>query len=105
MAQLRHDYPKLQALRTEVLVVVPNGPKTIANYVRSHEIPYLILSDKGSKVAAQYFQIKKFFSLGTPTVFVVDQTGYIRYTHYSSSLIEEPNNQEPINLLATMQRQ
>ena len=87
MAQLRHDYKKFKALNTEVLVMVPNGPRMIEKHVRGNNPPYPILSDKGSKVAAQYFQIKQFFLAGTPTVFLVNKAGRIIYTHYASSLI------------------
>jgi len=102
MAQLRHDYERFQALNSEVLVIVPNGPKMIERYLRKNSTPYPILSDKGSKVAEHYFQVKKFFSLGTPTVFLVNQAGQICYAHYASSLIEEPDNQEPLTVLAQM---
>ncbi|MCD4672984.1 MAG: redoxin domain-containing protein [Anaerolineaceae bacterium] len=102
MAQLRHDYAKFQALKAEVLVMVPNGPKMINRYLGAHEIPYPILSDKGSKVAGQYFQTRHFFAFGTPTVFVVDTSGRIQYTHYASSLIEEPGTEEPLAALAQL---
>ena len=99
MAQLRHDYPQFKALNTEVLVMVPNGPRMIQQYLLAHQTPYPILSDKGSKVAAQYFQVKKLFVLGTPTVFLVNRAGLIIYAHYASSLIEEPDNREPLRVL------
>jgi peroxiredoxin len=100
MAQLRHDYLKFKDLETEVLVMVPNGLKMIAKYTNSNVIPYPILRDKGSKVAAQYFQIKKFFMAGTPTVCLVNKTGHIAYAHYATSLVEEPDNQEPLAVLS-----
>lgn len=100
MAQLRHDYPKFQALNTEVLVMVPNGPRSIERYAAAHRIPYPILTDKGSRVASQYFQIKMLFSLGTPTVFLVGKGGTILYTHYAISPLDEPDNREPLAVLA-----
>lgn len=99
MAQLRHDYQTFKDLNTEILVMVPNGPKMIERYLGEHDTPYPILSDKGSKVAGQYLQIKRLFSLGTPTVFLVDKTGKIAYAHYARSFIEEPDNREPIKEL------
>ena len=102
MAQLRHDYEKFKALNTEILVIVPNGPKMIERHLSRNRTPYPILSDKRSKVAQQYFQVKKLFSLGTPTIFLVNQAGQIFYAHYASSLIEEPDNQEPLAVLARM---
>lgn len=100
MTQLRHDYQKFKALNTEVLVMVPNGPKLIGMYVHQNHTPYPILSDKGSKVAELYFQIKKFYVVGTPTVFLVNNMGQICYAYYSTSLIEEPDNRVPLAVLA-----
>ena len=54
MAQLRHDYQEFKALNTEVLVIVPNGLRTIAKYIENNPTPYAILSDKGTKVAEKF---------------------------------------------------
>ena len=86
-------------LNTKILVMVPNGPKMIEKYIQKNNTPYLILSDKGLKVAAQYFQVKKFFSVGTPTVFLVSPKGEILYTYYGKSVREEPKNDEPFAVL------
>lgn len=105
MAQLRHDYGKFQAENSEVLVIVPNGPKMIERYVSENDIPYPIVSDRGSKVAERY-GIKtrglpvidfKFFK---PTVFLVDSTGTIVYTNYSDSYTAQPDSEEPLAVLA-----
>lgn len=103
MAQLRHDYEKFPALNAEILVVVPNGPVMIGRYLASNPTPYPILTDKGAKVAEQYFQVKHLFALGTPTVIIVDRSGKIAYTHYANSLIEEPGTEEPLAVLAGLQ--
>jgi len=102
MMQLHHDYAKIQALKGEVLVMVPNGPKMIARYLGNHEISYPILSDKGSKVAAHYFQIKQFFAVGTPSVFILNQKGKILYTHYSTSIKDEPGSDNPLAVLTEL---
>jgi peroxiredoxin len=99
MAQLRHDYPRFKQLNAEILVMVPNGPRMIAGYLKAHPAPYPILTDKGAKVAGHYLQTKQFFSLGTPSVFLVDKTGRIRYAHYARLMIEEPDNEEPLAVL------
>lgn len=102
MAQLRHDYEYFKALNAEILVMVPNGPFMINRYLDGNPTPYPILTDKGSKVARQYFQVKHFFAFGTPTVIIVDRSGKIAYTHYANSLIEEPGNEEPLAVLAEL---
>ena len=102
MAQLRHDYQKFKDLNTEILVMVPNGPKMIDWYVTANHPPYPILVDKGSRAASLYTQKKILFSMGTPTVFLVDKSGTIMYAHYAFSPIEEPDNREPLAVLAQM---
>ncbi len=102
MAQLRHDYEQFRARDTGVLVIVPNGQKMIERHVREHNPPYRILSDKGAEVARQYGVQPKslpFLSAFRPAVFLVDKSGEILYTNYTSSYIAEPDNQGPLALL------
>lgn len=103
MAQLRLDYEKFKALNTEVLVMVPNGPKTIERFIQSGEIPYSILVDKGVKTGELYFQAKHFFKLGVPSIFLVNQAGRIAYVYYTRTLISEPDNRKPLAVLARLQ--
>lgn len=48
-----------------------------------------------------YFQDQS-FSLGTPTVILIERGGKIAFTHYADSFIEEPDNLEPLAVLETM---
>ena len=82
--------------------MVPNGPKMIKRHIKQFNTPYRIMIDKGSKIAAQYFQVKKLFAFGTPTVFLVNQDGEIIYAHYANSLLAEPDNNEPLKLLVNL---
>ncbi len=100
MAQLRHDYDQFKALNTEVLVMVPNGPRMIERYRQQCHPPYPILVDKGSKVADTYFQTKTMFFIGNPTVFLVGKCGEVLYVHYAKNPIEEPDNREPLSVLS-----
>ena len=107
MAQLRHDYHKFKAFNTEVAVILPNGPKLIERYINRHGKPYPILSDKGAKVAAQYAIDARqtiLLQVFTPSVFLVDRNGVIRYASYGNSYIKEPNNGEPLAVLAQLQK-
>ncbi len=102
MAQLRHDIEKFNAYNTEIMIVVPNGPFMINRYLNIHPSPLTILTDKGAKVAAQFFQVKQFFVIGTPTIFVIDQTGKIAYAYYAKSAREEPGNEGPLAALSKL---
>ena len=105
MAQLRHDYPQFKALHAEVLVMVPNGPRMIERYLHSHTTPYPILSDKGSQVTGVYQIERKRALLLTafkPGVFLVEKMGKLCYTSYTTSYIQEPDNREPLAVLARL---
>ena len=105
MAQLRRDYSEFKAANTEVLVVLPNGLKMIARHVSRHAPPYPILSDKGAQVAEQYAihtRQAMLLTTMTPTVFLIDTRGLIRYARYGTSYIEEPDNAEPLAVLAQL---
>ncbi len=105
MAQLRQDYQKFQEFNTEVVVIVPNGPKMIERHINRHGTPYPILSDKGAKVTAQYgidARQAVLFQVFAPTVFLVDMGGVIRYASYGTSYIQEPDNGEPLAVLSQL---
>ncbi len=102
MVQLHHDYQSFKDLNTEILVLVPNGPRMISLFRRLNSITYPILTDKNARVGELYFQVKHFFKLGVPSVFLVDQSGHILYVHYAHSLISEPDNREPLAVLKAM---
>lgn len=107
MAQLRQDYQKFKDLDSEVVVIVPNGPKMIERHINRHGTPYPILSDKGAKVTAQYgidARQAVLLQVFTPTVFLVDTSGVIRYASYGTSYITEPDNGEPLVVLAQLQK-
>jgi peroxiredoxin len=102
MAQLRHDYQEFKAADTDVLVIVPNGRKMIEKHVQEHKPPYRILSDRGAEVARQYGVQPKslpFLTAFRPAVFLLDESGKILYTNYTSSYVAEPDNREPLALL------
>jgi peroxiredoxin len=103
MAQLRHDYEQFKTADTDILVIVPNGRKMIEKHVQEHNPPYRILSDKGAEVARHYGIQPKglpFLTAFRPALFLVDKSGRVIYTNYTSSYIAEPDNQESLALLA-----
>lgn len=105
MAQLRRDHPKFKAMHTEIMVIVPNGSKMIERHVNRNATPYLILSDKGAKVAEQYgVEIRKAVLLTAfaPGVFLMDKSGRICYANYETSYVKEPDNNEPLAVLAQL---
>ena len=75
----------------------------IGRHVAANSTPYPILSDPRSRIAEQYgigFIKALSYAVFTPSVFLVDTAGRIRYAHYSRSYVEEPDSREPLSVLA-----
>lgn len=107
MAQLRHDYEQFKAADSDVLVIVPNGPRMIERHIQAYSPPYRILSDKGGVIANQFGAAPKnlaFLTAFKPAVFLVDRAGKLVYTNYTPSYVTEPDNREPLALLAQLAR-
>jgi peroxiredoxin Q/BCP len=100
MAQLRQDYTHFVDLNTEVLVLGPNGPRMFQKFWKENEIPFVGLSDVGSKVAETFYQEVVILKLGRmPAVFIIDRKGIIQYVHYGNSMSDIPDNAVVINVL------
>ena len=103
MAQLRLDYVKFTAQDTEILVVGPDNQKAFQDYWEDNDLPYVGLPDPKHMVAKVYGQQFKLLKLGRmPALMVIDKYGYIRYSHYGTSMQDIPPNQVLLDLLTTM---
>lgn len=102
MAQLRQDYQRFEALNTEIVVLIPNGPRKIEMHVRETGARYWMLTDTHAAVAELYgieTNGPAFIKLFTSAVFVVDRKARIRYADYMPSYFREPDNEA---ILATL---
>lgn len=105
MAQLRHEYAQFRSLNTEILVVAPNRPASLARYMRANPTPFLLLSDPGAGVAARYgieaLHIP-FFTMFIGALFVVDRGGRVRYANYEAPLVARPDESAALGVLTGM---
>jgi peroxiredoxin len=95
MAQLRHEHERFRDAEVEVVVIVPNGPKTIERYLLAHPLPYPVLSDKGNLVAQQYginTHQARFLALFTRTTFLIGRERRVRCAEYDVSYLTDPDN-------------
>lgn len=100
MAQLRQDYAEFVKRGAEILALGPDGPAAYQRFWQQENIPYIGLSDIGSKTADLYYQEVNLLKLGRmPAMFIVDLQGRIRYSHYGRSMADIPDNQEVLQEL------
>ncbi len=105
VAQLRHEYEQFRATNTEVLVMAPNKPASIARYLNAHPTPFPILSDPGARVAELYGieAIRApFLTVFIGAMFVVDRARCIRYADYNVPLVRRPDDNPALAVSATL---
>jgi peroxiredoxin len=105
VAQLRHEYEQFRATNTEVLVMAPNKPASLAKYIRANPTPFPILSDPGARVAEMYgieTIHAPFLTFFIGSMFVVDQGGRIQFADYNVPLVARPDEGRALAVLAGM---
>ena len=91
---MQEDYSKFQELNAEILAVSVEEP-SIGQYVTDLlDIAFPILSDEDHDVVDQYAVYNLLGdSLATPSVFIVDTEGIIRWTYVGQSSSDRPSNE------------
>ena len=105
MAQLRHEYEQFRATNTEILVMAPNKPASLAKYVGAHPTPFPILSDSGARVAELYgieTIHAPFLTFFIGSMFVVDRARCIRFADYEVPLVSRPDDNKALSVLTAM---
>jgi peroxiredoxin len=90
---LQEDYPRFEEVDSEILAVSVEDA-TIGQHVSELlEIQYPILSDIEHKVADQYGVYNLLGdSLATPSVFLIDMEGIIRWAYVGQSSADRPSD-------------
>jgi peroxiredoxin len=105
VAQLRHEYEQFRATNTEVLVMAPNRPASIAKYLNAHPTPFPILSDPGAQIAELYgieAIHAPFMTMFIGAMFAVDRSGRIRFADYSVPLVSRPDESRALAVLSAL---
>ena len=105
MAQLRHEYDQFRATNTEIIVIAPNKPASIARYVKAQPTEFPILSDPGARTAELYgieAVHAPFLTVFIGAMFVVDQDARVRYADYNVPLVSRPDDNKALAVLMGM---
>ncbi len=102
---MQEDYSRFVELDTQILAISVEEP-SIGQYVTELlDIAYPILSDPEHQVVDQYGVYNLLGdSVATPSVFVIDTEGVIRWTYVGQSSSDRPSNEmilEQLTALAT----
>jgi peroxiredoxin len=87
IAQLRDRFDELQSHGLDVLVVLSQKRETVAAWLKTHPLPFSILTDQDRSRAKRwgaYVAISlESVHMSRPASFVVDRKGVVRYARIS----------------------
>ena len=97
---LKADYEKFKSREAEILVVGQHTPEEFARMWRKKCLTYIGLPDDNGRVAALYQQKVHLIKLGRmPALFVIGQDGTVKYSYYSKSMGDIPENEELFKII------
>lgn len=100
MAQLRRDYPEFIKKNAEIIAIGPEQAEAFSKWWREQAMPFIGLADPAHRISKLYGQQVKLLKLGRlPAQLIVDTNGFIRHTHYGTSMADIPENQELLDIL------
>lgn len=122
MAQLRQDFSRIVAANLNLIVVAPNRPEAAQQFRAAHDFPFPIYADYARAAYRRYElgkmsllhefnpltwlrNLKQLRKVGAPKssdadmlqlggVFIIDQSGRLRYTHVAEEASDNPTTDE-----------
>jgi peroxiredoxin len=100
---LQEDYSKFQGLDTEILAISVEEPSIGQHVTELLDITYPILSDPEHEVVDRYGVYNLLGdSVATPSVFIIDTQGVIRWTYVGQSSTDRPSNEMILEQLRSL---
>lgn len=94
----RDHYYEFQNAGTEILGISSDNNTSHLKFASKHKLPFILLSDMGSKVRKLYNIPNSFLFIPGRVTFVIDKLGIIRYI-FNSQLQADKHVQEAIKML------
>jgi thioredoxin-dependent peroxiredoxin len=100
---LRADIEQFNQAGAQVVAVGPDDAEGVARFVRDNDYPFPLLADPDHAVFDAYDVINKLASLGQrPALFVVDQTGVVRFDSIGKQQWQIPSNENVLMVLSSL---
>jgi peroxiredoxin len=100
---LRDDHPQFEQLNAEILAISVEEPALGQRVAELLSLPYPVLSDPDHRVVDQYAVYNLLGdSLATPSVFIIDMDGVIRWAYVGQSSADRPSNETILGQLGEL---
>ena len=97
----RDSYDDFKDAGAEVIGISSDDAASHRSFASHHKLPFILLSDQGSKVAARYGVKRSMGILPGRVTFVIDKEGMVRM-NYSSQVNMQKHIDEAVNLIKTL---
>jgi peroxiredoxin Q/BCP len=94
----RDQYEVFRAAGAEVIGVSGDSPESHQKFASKHNLPFILLSDKGDQVRKQYGATTAFGFIPGRVTYVIDQAGVVQYV-FDSMLNFKGHVEEAIKTL------
>jgi peroxiredoxin Q/BCP len=100
---LRADINRFDQADTHVVAIAPDTTESVARFTRDDNYPFPLLADPEHTVFDAYDVMNKLASLGQrPAVFVVDQTGVVRFDSIGKQQWQIPSNANVLAVVSSL---
>jgi peroxiredoxin Q/BCP len=100
---LRADIDRFTQAGARVVAVAPDDQDGVARFTRDNDYPFPLLADTDHAVFDAYDVINKLASLGQrPALFVIDQTGTVRFDSIGTQQWQIPTNDNVLAILSSV---
>jgi peroxiredoxin Q/BCP len=97
----RDSYDDFKDAGAEVIGISSDDAASHRSFASHHKLPFILLSDQDSKVAARYGVKRSMGILPGRVTFVIDKEGMVRM-NYSSQVNMQKHIDEAVNLIKTL---
>ena len=103
--QLQGDYEEITGLQTDIIAISTDDLSQASYVAESLRLDFPILYDPAADVVREYGVYNLWGDgMATPSTFVLDRTGKIRWQHIGKIVYDRPSNEEIIDQLKKLRK-
>ena len=100
---MRADIDRFKRAGAQVIAIAPDSAEGVVRFTRDNDYPFSLLADPDHAVFDAYDVSNKLASLGQrPALFVIDQTGGVRFDSVGTQQWQIPTNDNVLAVVSSL---
>lgn len=100
---MRVDIDQFRQVGASIVAIAPDTAEGVGRFVRDRDYPFSLLADADHTVFDAYDVVSRLSSLGQrPALFIVDQTGVVRFDSIGTQQWEIPSKDNVLAVLSSL---